>query len=114
MPAGFFFPFPDHIKPEAYKMRRACKLFANELYYAIVVFEIVETLPYIFFMQFSPHGVGQIIKLLAIKYSLIACIIYRLNKPGIVDIVCGPPRKIGIVCPGFNNIMLEIIVVNKQ
>ena len=65
-------------------------------------------------MQFTPDRMGRIIKRYRHEYPLVTCIIHRLRKSGVVDIVGAAPWEVGIMRPRLDDIMLEILLMDQD
>src|SRR5882757_8424755 len=69
----FAFPLANVIEPELHKMQGAGKFLADELYYAVVVFKILQALADKGAVQGFAHRMRGIVKLLRHENAFIAC-----------------------------------------
>ena len=99
------------IEPELGEMKRACIFGADELDDAGVIGKVVETLPDKGAVQIMPGRIGGVIELFGEEDAFIARIGGRFGEAGIIDIVCRAPGEVGVVGAGFDDIMLEIVLM---
>src|SRR4051812_37680977 len=107
------FPLFYYIYPEVYKMQGTGIFCPDQLYYVMVGAEVIQAFANIGAMQFSVRRVGEGIILLRNKNAFILCIINRLGKGRVIDIIHRAPGIIGIVSASFQNIMLKVIFMQQ-
>src|SRR5439155_18266000 len=95
-------------------MQGASVFGARELNDIRIFFEVVQTLPDIVAMEFSSNRMRNVVKLFGHENALVAGIRWRLGEACVVDIICRTPRKIRPMRAGFEDIVLEIVLMKQD
>ena len=110
----FVLPLDDRIEPELREFERTGILGARHLDDIGAVREVVEALANVSSVQRATSRVAHVVKQRSHKDPLVADVRRRLGKAGVVHIVRGPPRAISPVGAGFENVVLEIILMEQN
>ena len=79
-----------------------------------VELKIIEAFVDVRKMQLLPCFIGDIIELLVHENAFVSGIGNGFRESGIVDVVGRSPWKISIMRSGFNDIVLEIVLMDEQ
>jgi hypothetical protein len=87
---------------------------AYEMDYVAVAGKIIQAFPDILSVQFTSYRVKRIVELPIQKDSFIAGIVRGFRESGGIDVIGRTPGKIGIMCPGFQDIVLEVMMMDQE
>ncbi len=112
--AGLLFPFVNSVKPEFHKMLRTCELGADKMNHIRIIGKIIKIHADEIAMEVATHGMVDVIEHVGDKDTLVPCERHRLREVGGIDVVGRAPRRIHPVGTGFEDVVLEIVFVEKK
>ena len=114
MTACLFLPLGDGLQPELREMIRTCVFGTDEMHHIGPVLQLVETHTDVLAMEGPEHGILFVVELFGEEDALVACEGHRLRETGAVDVVDGAPRTVHPVGTGFEDVVLEVVLVEKE
>ena len=114
MLARLSLPFGNGLQPELRKMIRTRILFTNRLNHVRLISKGIQHLHDILLMQLAHHRIIYIIEVFRHPYTLITGKRNRFWEHRTIDIVHRTPRTIYPMGTCFQDIMLEIVLVDNQ
>ena len=114
MVSGLSFPLSDGLQPESCEMQWTCVFRTKEMHHIGLVFQLIKTHADILTMQRPEHWVLLIVELFCNEYALVAGKWYRLREVRSVDVVHRAPGAVYPMGTGFQYVMLEVMLIEKE
>ena len=95
-------------------MQRTGKLCTGQLNHIRIIGKVVQALTNVSSMQLTSHRMIDIIEHIRHKNAFIACKRNRFREVRFINIITASPRTVHPMCTGFQNIMLEIVLMEQE
>ena len=95
-------------------MQRTGKLRTDQLYHICIIGKIIQALANILSMKLTTYRMTDIIKHIRYKATFVTGKRNRFRHIGLIDIIGRPPRTVYPMCSRLQDIMLEVILMEKQ
>ena len=76
--------------------------------------DLVKAHAYVLLVKRPQRGVLLVIELFSHENALVTCKRNRFGEVGAIDVVGGAPWTIHPVCSGFQDVVLEVVLVEQQ
>ena len=114
MTARFALPFGDGLEPETCEMQRSGVLVAYQLHHVVLVFQTFQAGTDVLFVERTQHFVVLVVELFRHEDAFVARKRHRFGEVGLVHIVDRTPRTVHPMGARFENVVLEIVLVEQH